>query len=388
MQRLMVRMPNPYTDADSPEDLEESLGSEVGDAEVDEMSDHLRRKGRVGSGGDVIWEGTWGFPDVREGTYFYGHGNRRALGGLSAKDFADAVMTKHHLRVGSAMKFMACGGGDEAAAQGEAFGTSVTDALQETDWVGAIKATQGLVYYADGHKAIIPEVPKAVSKSKTKLTKTKASEMRSATLSPLVNALLPLNVPKEIWDRLDDLTFSVKQVVIDQLREPEDAETLDAYRKSPLFTEAVPDVQKTTRAWVKKPQNGLADWLKKLFKGLSAEQVLELLTQARFDWDELVGAQTSLGTLDVGATLKEKGAEVWEAYSKALMQDDAIARLKKPTDGGQRIGTEEGPPGPGRFERWSDYGPRRWADIKKEAIEGGETSAEGFKARNEVAKRI
>ncbi|MEV5720211.1 hypothetical protein AB0L41_40535 [Amycolatopsis mediterranei] len=179
VQRLMVRMPNPYG---------EGMHNMVGDAEVDEIEESLIAKGADGAGGKHAWDGSWAFPPTptTEASVFYGHGNRAKLGGITPIDFAtDVSDDQRQLKKDTAFKFVACGGGRAQAADGDAYGQEVADYLRASrtivpgeDWSGALKATEGLVYYTNTYKTVVPEIPPAIDKLLIARTATAESNVR------------------------------------------------------------------------------------------------------------------------------------------------------------------------------------------------------------------
>jgi hypothetical protein len=360
VQRLMVRMPNPFG---------QGVHNMVGDAEVDEIEESLTAKGAAGAGGKHQWEdSSWTFPPAptTEASVFYGHGNRAKLGEFEPIAFVAAVSdAQRQLKEDTAFKFVACGGGVDQAADGAAYGAEVADYLrvsatsgQGGGWSGALKATEGLVYYTNTYKTVLPGIPPAIDKLLTQRTATAESNVRK-------------KVAAEVRDRL---------IAVDPVQRARDfAELRDLaaarYARGPTLASRAVSVRAIDvpaaglpGKWVKTKLNGAMDTL---FGGNVGWLDLQLVFLESFSSGNcLDGVHQILEGME--KDMREEAAKIWAEFRDALQHEAAV--LPRSAGPAAKIGTLDAQAQPGaqdRFAKWQDFGDVLWARWKASRTQGG-----------------
>lgn len=353
IQRMMVRMPNVY---------EFGIGHYVGDAEVDEIETSLEKKGKAGTGGKHGWEDTWVFPD-REATYFYGHGNRAEIGGLEGKEFvAEVVKPDHNLQENTAMKFISCGGGmnqAQAVSAGDAYGDQVSQLLQDptANWKGALKAAEGLVYYTEDYKTVIPEIPQAIEKLLKKLETEEDNNARNRLWKCIKEALLGENDKDQRLVHLKDLQTKVEGIYRSNSMDQE----ADAVAKASV------DSQKPLS---NKKLNKIGEFLDSMFKGVALLHIIVGFDNVDLDTSNPMKATLKNEAASVDSDLKNRAIEIWNEFKAKLKeeQDKIDPTVVKEKSTGGKIGTYDQPGGTGaapqRFSSWENFGPEKWSDWK------------------------
>jgi hypothetical protein len=359
VQRLMVRMPNPYG---------EGMHNMVGNAEVDEIEESLTAKGAAGAGGKHAWEDAWTLPPTptTEASVFYGHGNRAKLGGITPIDFVTEVSEdQRQLKRDTAFKFVACGGGRARSADGAAYGHEVAEYLRVTqsagsagEWSGALKAAEGLVYYTNTYKTVVPEIPPAIDKLLMARTAAAESDVRKRVTGLVKGRLDPLSPARRAQDF---------------------AEFRDAvatwYKTEPALARRAESVCK-----IDIPVGGLSNsWL-----GGKLNSAMDTMFGGDVGWLSLQQAfmvQLSPGNCledvwqlfdGIENDMKVAAKQIWIEFRDELQRQAAVpARGSGPA---AKIGTHD--PGTAaspdeRFAKWQNFGDVLWAQWKASRAQGG-----------------
>ncbi|WP_244210803.1 hypothetical protein [Amycolatopsis kentuckyensis] len=361
VQRLMVRMPNPY---------EQGVHNMVGNAEVDEIEESLIAKGAAGACGKHDWDASWVFPSAptTEASVFYGHGNREQLGGLNPGQFGDEVSKNpRQLKKDTAFKFVACGGGRSRAAAGAAYGAEVAGYLRDCetavpgeDWSGALKATEGLVYYTNTYKTVLPEIPAAIDKLLAKRTAAAESRARKAVTALVKDKLTAVGAAQRAAD------FTEFRDAVATLYE---GETDLADRAARVRAIGVP-AGGLSLTWLGKKLNSAMDtmfggdvgWLdlQWAFKAeLSPGNCLRKVWKA-FD--------------SVENDMQAEAKEIWAEFRDRLQREAAVpSRADRPA---AKVGTFDPSAAASpdeRFAKWQNFGDVLWAEWKARRVPGGGT---------------
>ena len=359
VQRLMVRMPNPY---------EQGVHNMVGDAEVDEIEESLTAKGAAGTGGKHDWDGSWVFPPAptTEASVFYGHGNRAKLGGLTPLEFvSDVSEDRRQLKKDTAFKFVACGGGKSQAADGVAYGADVAGYLRaaETsvpgeDWSGALKATEGLVYYTNTYKTVLPEIPAAIDKLLTKRTAAAESRVRKDVTALVKAKLTAVDAAKRAADFTEfrDVvaTFYAGQSGL-------------ASRAANVRAIVVPATG-LSATWLGKHLNSAMDTM---FGGNVGWLDLQLAFTQTFSSDNCLGDVWELFD-GVETEMKAEAKKIWAEFREELQRQAAVPpRAAGPA---AKVGTFDPSAAASpdeRFAKWQNFGDVLWAEWKARRVQGG-----------------
>ncbi|SDG91449.1 hypothetical protein SAMN05216553_11385 [Lentzea fradiae] len=344
VQRLMVRMPNPY---------ECGMHRSVGDAEVDEIGRALAAK-YAGVGGQHGWKDDWVFPPspTTEPSVFYGHGNRSELGGLEPRKFAKAVhKPERALQQDTAFKFVSCGGGQGRAGEGAAYGAAVAAEIQSRDlqgktWGGPLKATQGLVYYTEKYKAVLPEIPLAVTKLLSQKTEAAELGLRRQVVEHVRAKLRSVDDKKK---RAADLR-ELRDLVVKVYTEGEKASRAEAVGKI-----AIPEFLSNT--WLTSRLNDAMDVLFATKYGWTA---VDAAVEGFSSGNCLADLATLFESLNKEMAVKAEG--VWGEFRDALQHASRI-----PARGSAKVGTVDPavpPDDSARFRHWQDFGTVPWKQWK------------------------
>ncbi|WP_410607267.1 hypothetical protein [Amycolatopsis sp. lyj-109] len=359
VQRLMVRMPNPFG---------QGMHNMVGDAEVDEIEESLTTKGAAGAGGKHPWDASWVFPPAptTEASVFYGHGNRAKLGGLTPVDFvADVSEDRRQLKKDTAFKFVACGGGRSQAADGAAYGAEVAEYLRASqtsvpgeDWSGALKATEGLVYYTNTYKTVLPEIPAAIDKLLTKRTAAAESSVRRAVTALVKDRLTAVSPAQRATD------FTEFRDVVATFYASESAL---AGRAASVRAIVVPAAG-LSATWLGKNLNGAMDTM---FGGNVGWLDLQQAFLQTFSPGNCLGEVWQLFD-GVENDMKAEAKKIWAEFRDELQRQAAVP----PRDAGPaaRVGTldPQTPAGPDeQFAKWQNFGDVLWAQWKANRVPGG-----------------
>ncbi len=364
VQRLMVRMPNPYG---------QGMHNMVGEAEVDEMREALSAKGAAGTGGEHKWEGSWVFPPTptAEASVFYGHGNRAKLGGVTPVDFVlDVAEDKRQLKKDTAFKFVACGGGrDQAAATaaGAAYGAEVAAYLRVTqaqgeNWGGALKATEGLVYYTNTYKTVLPEIPAAIDKLLQQRTSAAESSVRGKVTDKVRARLEAIDQTKRATDFTEfrDVvaTFYASDVNL-------------ASRASSVRAIKIPSTGRMSNTWLRGKLNSAMDTM---FGGNVGWLDVQLAFMRTLSSDNCLGEVWEIFA-DLENDMKREAKTIWEEFRTKLQSTAKIpARSSGP---GSKLGTldplaaQQGTGPDERFTKWQNFGDVLWSQWKANRFQSG-----------------
>jgi hypothetical protein len=359
VQRLMVRMPNPFG---------RDVQKMVGDVEVDEIEESLNDRGAAGAGGKHNWNADWVFPaaPTTEASVFYGHGNRTRLGGLAPGEFVAGVSADgRQLKNDTAFKFVACGGGKSQAGADAAYGAEVADRLRGArtsvpgeDWSGALKATEGLVYYTKTYKTVLPAIPAAIDMLLEQLTAMAESSARGAVTTLVRSRLTAVDAAQ----RATDFT-NFRDVVAN----------FYASRNN------LADQGAKVRAIVV-PHDKLSDrWLRKKLKSametMFPGNVRWLALKVAFMEDLSAGncLDNVWASLDnVENAMKADAKKIWAEFRDKLQREAAVPpRTARPA---AKVGTVDSSAAAGpdeRFAKWQNFGDVLWAEWKASRVPGG-----------------
>lgn len=349
VQRLMVRMPNPYG---------EGVHNMVGDAEVDEIEESLTAKGAAGAGGTHKWDGSWVFPPTptTEASVFYGHGNRAKLGGLAPVDFVFEVSDdRRQLKKDTAFKFVACGGGRSQAADGAAYGAEVADYLRVSqprvpgdDWSGALKAAEGLVYYTNTYKTVLPEIPAPIDKLLMRRVAAAESEARRAVTALVKAKLTAVGAAQRAADFAE---------FRDLVATSYESQAGLAGRAASVRAIAVPAAG-LSATWLSRSLNSAMDTM---FGGNVGWLDLQLAFMQSFSPGNCLG-EVWKAFDGVENDMKVAAKKIWAEFRDALQREAAVAPRTAGPAG--RVGTFDpsGAVGPDeQFAKWQNFGDVLWA---------------------------
>lgn len=362
VQRLMVRMPNPY---------DSGVKRAVGDAEVDEIKDALEKKGYAGKGGSHGWRDDWRFiPGER--THFYGHGNRKQLGGLTPQAFTEEITKPdRQLQQNSAMRFVACGGGAagaKTADAGEPFGKSVNAAIvsKRADWSGGLKAAEGLVYYTREYKAVLPEIPQEIEKLEKSLIDQAENAFRQGLWAKIGAGLLSTNDEEkrktDLYEVRDEMAAFFELLG----RQPSPHQTT---AKAWAATVSAFEVDKLT----KKQVGQVGQLMDRMFKQVSFNAIAIGLSQIELDDDNCLGSVAEHAT-GITAQYTAIGKQIWDQFKNRLKaaQEATNANLIRDQAKKQKIGTAGGGGtgvAPTSFSAWENFGRTPWTASKGKTVQ-------------------
>ncbi|WP_310974859.1 MULTISPECIES: hypothetical protein [unclassified Amycolatopsis] len=361
VQRLMVRMPNPFG---------EGVHNMVGDAEVDEIEESLTAKGAAGAGGKHQWDGSWVFPPAptTEASVFYGHGNRAKLGGLTPADFvSEASDDRRQVQKDTAFKFVACGGGRSQAGAGAAYGAEVADRLRAAQprvpgevWSGALKAAEGLVYYTNAYKTVLPEIPDAIDRLLMSRTAAAESKVRRTVTALVKDKLIAVAAAQRATDLIElrDLVAAFYS-----------SEPSLAGRAASVRAIAVPAAG-LSGSWLNRNLNGAMDTM---FGGNVGWLDLQMAFVQPFSSGNCL-AEVWRAFDGVENDMKAAAKEIWVEFRDELQRQAAVPPR---TDGpAARIGTFDPSAAASpdeRFEKWQNFGDVLWSQWKRNRAQGGGT---------------
>ncbi|QFZ19943.1 hypothetical protein [Saccharothrix syringae] len=352
VQRLLVRMPNPY---------EQGARNAVGNAEVDEIGEALTAKGHAGRAGSHKWEDDWVFPPTptTEPSVFYGHGTREKIGGITPFDFVvEASMDHHGLQRDTAFKFVACGGGQAQAAAGAAFGARVARLLKLLDvrggkWGGPLKAAEGLVYYTGNYKAVLPNIPPDIDRFLLQQASKVETDLRKKVVEQVRTRLKALGPAR----RAADFT-QFRDTVADYYATEHDLVGRDADVRAIDVPAAG-----LSNAWLRGRLNDAMDTMIGGDVGWLRTQVAFLEVATNHADNCLADVWRVFAVLDQEMAAKAK--VVWGDFRDRL-QNSANVPARQSGPGG-RVGTVPSPvqaADPDRFRKWQDFGDVLWHQWK------------------------
>ncbi len=359
VQRLMVRMPNPYG---------EGMHNMVGNAEVDEIEQSLTAKGAAGAGGKHAWSGSWTLPPTptTEASVFYGHGNRAKLGGIAPADFvAEVSDDQRQLKRDTAFKFVACGGGRAQSAEGFAYGNEVAEFLRLSQaagsgeaWSGALKATEGLVYYTNTYKTVVPEIPPAIDKllaSRTAIAESNARKTVTAMVKDRLNPLPPARRAQDFAEFRDAVAtwYETKAAL---------ARRAESVRKIGI------PVGGLSNTWLGGKLNNAMDTM---FGGDVGWLTLRLAFLQSLSADNCLGDVWQLFA-GIEDDMKKVAKQIWIEFRDELQRKASVP--DRTAGQAARIGTYDPLTAASpdeRFAKWQNFGDVLWAQWKADRVQGG-----------------